>query len=50
MSGTVYAARSLRRPRLRRALGITARLIGYTTLLFLIGLVGFAGMVSGFGQ
>lgn len=50
MSGTVYAARSLRRSRLRRALGITARLIGYTALLFLIGLTGFAGMIGGFGR
>ena len=49
-SGTVYAARSLRRPRLRRALGITARLIGYTVLLFIIGLTGFAGVVGGFGR
>lgn len=48
--GTVYAARSLRRPRLRRALGMMARLIGYTALLFLIGLTGFAGMVGGFGR
>lgn len=50
MSGTVYAARSLRCPRLRRALGMVARLIGYTVLLLLIGLTGFVGMVGGFGQ
>lgn len=47
---TVYAARSLRQSRLRRALGITVRLIGYTALLFLIGLTGFVGMIGGFGR
>lgn len=50
MSGTLYAARSLRQPRLRRALGVTARLIGYTILLFMIGLTGFVGVVGGFGR
>lgn len=50
MSGTVYAARSLRWLRLRRALTVTARMIGYTALLFMIGLTGFVGVLGWFGR